>query len=167
MNGKQRIVAALNLQPVDRTPVWFMRQAGRHLPEYRKIAAEHNFWERCMDVDLCKTITLQPLERYQKIDAAIIFSDILTPLPSLGYEVEYGGGIRISDFNLDDVDDWINFSARKHAPWAADGLQAVGEEIGDTTARLGFVGSPWTICCLLYTSPSPRDREKSRMPSSA
>ena len=87
MNGKQRIVSALNRQPVDRTPVWFMRQAGRHLPEYRKIAAEHNFWERCMDVDLCKAITLQPIERYQKIDAAIIFSDILTPLPSLGYDV--------------------------------------------------------------------------------
>ena len=104
-----------------------------------------------MDVDLCKTITLQPLERYQKIDAAIIFSDILTPLPSLGYDVEYGGGIRISNFNLDDVDEWINFSARKHAPWAADGLQAVGEEIGDTTARLGFVGSPWTICMYLLS----------------
>ena len=76
MNGKQRIVSALNLQPVDRTPVWFMRQAGRHLPEYRKIAADHSFWERCMDVDLCTKITLQPLERYKHIDAAIIFSDI-------------------------------------------------------------------------------------------
>ena len=151
MNGKQRIVSALNLQPVDRTPVWFMRQAGRHLPEYRKIAAEHNFWERCMDVDLCTKITLQPIERYKKIDAAIIFSDILTPLPSLGYDVEYGGGIRISDFSLDDVDDWTNFSARKHAPWAADGLKAVGEEVGDSIARLGFVGSPWTICMYLLS----------------
>ena len=151
MNGKQRILSALNLEPVDRTPVWFMRQAGRHLPEYRKIAAEHSFWERCMDVDLCTKITLQPLERYQKIDAAIIFSDILTPLPSLGYDVEYGGGIRISEFNLDDVDDWAKFDARKHAPWAADGLKSVGEEIGDSTARLGFVGSPWTICMYLLS----------------
>tara|TARA_B100001109_G_scaffold201127_1_gene167829 strand:- start:540 stop:1571 length:1032 start_codon:yes stop_codon:yes gene_type:complete len=151
MNSKQRIVAALNRQPVDRTPVWFMRQAGRHLPEYRKIAAEHSFWERCMDVDLCTQITLQPLERYQKIDAAIIFSDILTPLPSLGYDVEYGGGIRISDFSLDDVDDWTKFNARKHAPWAADGLQSVGEILGDTTAKLGFVGSPWTICMYLLS----------------
>ncbi|MEC8735587.1 MAG: uroporphyrinogen decarboxylase [Candidatus Thermoplasmatota archaeon] len=151
MNGKQRIVSALNLQPVDRTPVWFMRQAGRHLPEYRKIAADHSFWERCMDVDLCTKITLQPLERYKHIDAAIIFSDILTPLPSLGYDVEYGGGIRISEFDLGDVDDWSQFNARKHAPWAADGLKSVGEEIGDHTARLGFVGCPWTICMYLLS----------------
>ena len=151
MNGKQRIISALNLEPVDRTPVWFMRQAGRHLPEYREIAAEHSFWERCMDVDLCSQITLQPLQRYNGIDAAIVFSDILTPLPSLGYDVEYGGGIRISDFDFSHVDDWIDFSARKHAPWAADGLQAVGEELGDTTARLGFVGCPWTICMYLLS----------------
>ena len=151
MNGKERIVAALNLKPVDRTPVWFMRQAGRHLPEYRKIAAEHSFWERCMDVDLCTKITLQPLERYKKIDAAIIFSDILTPLPSLGYDVEYGGGIRISEFNLSDVEDWKQFNARKDAPWAADGLKSIGEKIGETTARLGFVGSPWTICMYLLS----------------
>ena len=130
MNSRERILNALHLQPVDRTPVWFMRQAGRHLPEYRKIAAEHSFWERCQDVDLCTTITLQPLERYKTLDAAIIFSDILTPLPSLGYDVEYGGGIRISDFELSDVDDWTKFSARKHAPWAGDGLRSVGEHTG-------------------------------------
>ncbi len=151
MNGKERIVSALHLKPVDRTPVWFMRQAGRHLPEYRKIASQHSFWERCMDIDLCTKITMQPLERYNGIDAAIIFSDILTPLPSLGYDVEYGGGIRISDFDLSHVDDWTDFNARKHAPWAADGLKAVGEEVGDSTARLGFVGSPWTICMYLLS----------------
>ena len=104
-----------------------------------------------MDVDLCTKITLQPLERYKKIDAAIIFSDILTPLPSLGYDVEYGGGIRISEFNLSDVEDWKQFNARKDAPWAADGLKSVGEKIGETTARLGFVGSPWTICMYLLS----------------
>ena len=149
MNGRERILAALNLQPVDRTPVWFMRQAGRHLPEYRKIAAEHSFWERCQDTDLCTKITLQPINRYKTLDAAIVFSDILTPLPGLGYDVEYGGGIQISEFNLSDVEDWSNFVARKHAPWAADGLRSVGEQVGDSIAKLGFAGAPWTICMYL------------------
>ena len=58
MNGQERILAALQRRPVDRTPVWFMRQAGRHLPEYREIASQYNFWERCQEVDLCKEITL-------------------------------------------------------------------------------------------------------------
>ena len=75
MNGKERIVAALHRHPVDRTPVWFMRQAGRHLPEYRKLAAEHSFWERCQDLDLCTNITMQPIQRYGMLDAAIVFSD--------------------------------------------------------------------------------------------
>ena len=148
MNGKERIVAALNRQPVDRTPVWFMRQAGRHLPEYRKLAAEHSFWERCQDLDLCTNITMQPIQRYGSIDAAIVFSDILTPLPALGYEVEYGGGIRIDPFSFDDVDDWTTFSARQHAPWAADALKAIGED-NDDIARLGFAGCPWTTSLYL------------------
>ena len=148
MNGKERIVAALNRQPVDRTPVWFMRQAGRHLPEYRKLAAEHSFWERCQDLDLCTTITMQPIHRYGSIDAAIVFSDILTPLPALGYDVEYGGGIRIEPFSFDDVDDWTTFSARQHAPWAADALKAIGED-NDDIARLGFAGCPWTTSLYL------------------
>ena len=113
MNSRDRIVSALNLEPVDRTPVWFMRQAGRHLPEYRKLAQNHSFWDRCKDIDLCTKITLQPIERYKKIDAAIIFSDILTPLPALGYEVEYGGGIRIDDFNFTDLDDWHRILSKK------------------------------------------------------
>ena len=148
MNSQERILAALNRRPVDRTPVWFMRQAGRHLPEYRKLAAEHSFWERCQDLDLCTTITMQPIHRYKSIDAAIVFSDILTPLPALGYDVGYGGGIQIDPFVFDEVDDWPRFSARQHAPWAGDALRAIGEERKDI-ARLGFAGCPWTTSLYL------------------
>ena len=101
-------------EPVEYTPVWFMRQAGRHLPEHRKIAADHSFWTRCKDLDLCTKITMQPIERYKSLDAAIVFSDILTPLPALGYEVEYGGGIRIDPFELDEAEDWAPFLSLIH-----------------------------------------------------
>ena len=150
MEGKERLVSALNKTEVDRVPVWFMRQAGRHLPEYRKIAKEHDFWTRCMDVDICSRITLQPLERYPEIDAAIVFSDILTPLPSLGYDVKYGNGIRIDEFEFDQVDEWPAFQSRKHAPWAGNALAEVGEVEG-TKARLGFAGCPWTISMYLLS----------------
>lgn len=80
-----------------------MRQVERHLPEYRRLAAGHSFWERCQDPDLCTTITMRSIERYGALAAAIVFSDILTPLPALGYEVEYDGGIRF-DATLRDND---------------------------------------------------------------
>tara|TARA_B100000575_G_C23124914_1_gene651592 strand:- start:648 stop:1682 length:1035 start_codon:yes stop_codon:yes gene_type:complete len=150
MEGKERLLAALNKTEVDRVPVWFMRQAGRHLPEYRKIAKEKDFWTRCMDVDICSKITLQPLDRYPEIDAAIVFSDILTPLPALGYEVRYGNGIRIDKFDFEQIDDWADFNARKDAPWAADALAEIGE-LEDTKARLGFAGCPWTISMYLLS----------------
>ena len=150
MEGKERLTSALNNTEVDRVPIWFMRQAGRHLPEYRKIAKEHDFWTRCMDVDLCSKITIQPLERYPEIDAAIVFSDILTPLPSLGYNVSYGNGISIDEFEFDHVDDWPAFDARKHAPWAGDALAEVGE-FEHNKARLGFAGCPWTISMYLLS----------------
>ena len=158
MNGKERIVAALNLQPVNRTPVWFMRQAGRHLPEYRKLAADYSFWERCQDLDACTTITMQPINRYRTIDAAIVFSDILTPLPALGYEVEYGGGIRIDPFKFEDVDDWTDFSARKHAPWAADALKAIGED-NEEIARFGICGLPMDDFSMYLLAGGTGDKE--------
>lgn len=145
MNGRERMLAALRHEPVDRPPVWFMRQAGRHLPEYRALAEQADFWTRCKDLDLCTTITSQPIERYPQLDAAIVFSDILTPLPSLGYEVEYGGGIRITPFSFDEVESWPTFDARTHAPWAADALAALPDVLPRDVARLGFAGCPWTV----------------------
>ena len=150
MEGKERITRALNREEADRTPVWFMRQAGRHLPEYRKLAKEHDFWERCKDTDICSRISLQPIERYSDIDATIVFSDILTPLPALGYDVKYGGGIKIDPFDFEDVDSWPEFIAREHAPWAGNALAEIGAR-EESKARLGFAGCPWTISMYLVS----------------
>ena len=91
MNAHTRLAAALRGAPVDRPPVWFMRQAGRYLPEYRAIRERVSFLELCRDADLSCEVTLQPVDRFG-LDAAIVFSDILTVPEAVGLEVVFDIG---------------------------------------------------------------------------
>src|SRR5689334_18957316 len=90
-----RLVRALRGEPVDRTPVWFMRQAGRYLPEYRAVREKVSFLDLCRDVDLGLQVTSQPVERFG-LDAAIVFSDILTVLEAIGREVTFDPAPRLA-----------------------------------------------------------------------
>ena len=81
------LVRALRREPVERTPVWFMRQAGRSLPEYRELRERHSFFEIANTPELCAEVTLQPVRRHG-VDAAVLFADIMTPVLSLGLEVD-------------------------------------------------------------------------------
>ena len=83
---------ALRLRPVDTTPVWFMRQAGRALPEYPQIRAGRTLLEICRDPELCARVTLQPVDRLG-VDAAIIFADIMTPLIGIGVKIDIVDGV--------------------------------------------------------------------------
>ena len=87
-----RLVQACRRQKVDRTPVWFMRQAGRYLPEYRRVRERYGLLDICADAELTAEITLQPVRRYE-LDAAIIFADIMLPLVSMGVELEFVPGV--------------------------------------------------------------------------
>ena len=78
-----RFIRALLRQPIDRTPIWMMRQAGRYLPEYRALRAQHRMLDACFDPELVCEITLQPVRRHG-VDAAILFSDIVVPLKAAG-----------------------------------------------------------------------------------
>ena len=86
-----RLESALSAQKVDRIPIWFMRQAGRYLPEYQEIRRQYTFWQMVTTPELASEVTLQPIERFD-LDAAIIFSDIMVILHGLGFNVSFEHG---------------------------------------------------------------------------
>src|SRR5213078_575930 len=86
------LVRAARREPVERTPVWFMRQAGRSLPEYRATRERHSFWEVANTPELCAEVTLQPVRRHA-VDAAVMFADIMTPVLAMGLDVDLVEGV--------------------------------------------------------------------------
>src|SRR5205085_978747 len=89
---KPLLVRAARREPVERTPVWFMRQAGRSLPEYRALRERHSFWEVAQNAELCAEVTLQPVRRHG-VDAAVMFADIMTPVLAMGVDVDLVEGV--------------------------------------------------------------------------
>jgi uroporphyrinogen decarboxylase len=150
MNSLQRFTAACSQKPVDRPPVWMMRQAGRTLPEYRELRAEHSFWEVCRTPDLAAEVTLQPLRRFQ-VDAAIIFSDILVVPAAMGVNIEFTPAPVIENTieTLSDVDGLAHPDVGKELRYVADALTVVRKELAGKRALLGFAGAPYTIACYL------------------
>src|SRR3569832_2436096 len=91
MHARERFLAALRGDALDRPPVWLMRQAGRYLPGYRALRAEHSFWDVCQNPELSTRAALEPLDRYA-LDAAIVFSDIHVVPLAMGLGVSFGPG---------------------------------------------------------------------------
>jgi uroporphyrinogen decarboxylase len=86
------LVRVCRREPVERTPVWFMRQAGRSLPEYRALRERHSFFELALTPELCAEVTLQPVRRHG-VDAAVLFADIMSPVLGMGIDVELVEGV--------------------------------------------------------------------------
>jgi len=140
------------------TPIWFMRQAGRYLPEFREIRKKNpDFIKLCLNPDLVNEITLQPLKRFD-LDAAIIFSDILMIPYGLGQKVEFKKGIGpiLEDINLDKI---INTSStnfiQKILP-VYKGIEKVKNNLKEKTL-IGFVGAPWTLLLYMLNKGSPKN----------
>ncbi|HLX95511.1 MAG TPA: uroporphyrinogen decarboxylase [Verrucomicrobiae bacterium] len=148
LTNRQRFLDASRCRAVDRPPVWLMRQAGRALPEYRKLKGQYPFLTLVRTPELAAEVTLQPIQRFD-FDAAILFSDILVVAEGLGqgYKFRDGGGIEMS-FALRTADDikQLNVPALpERLAYIPRALQLVKSSLGDRTALIGFAGSPWTL----------------------
>ena len=146
------LVRACRLDRVDRTPVWFMRQAGRYLPEYRQVRERHTLLEICADAELTTEVTLQPMRRFD-LDAAIIFADIMLPLIVMGVDVEFVEGvgpmIRNPVRTRGDVDALRPFDVEAGLSATLDAIRAVRGELAPELAVVGFAGAPFTLASYL------------------
>jgi len=159
-----RLIRALLRQPVDRTPVWIMRQAGRYLPEYRKIREQAgDFMTLCSTPDLACEVTLQPLRRFD-LDAAILFSDILT-IPDamgLGLYFEEGEGPKFKS-PLTSATEIAKLSApdpRQELGYVMDAVSLIRKELDGKVPLIGFAGSPWTLATYMVEGGSSKTFSK-------
>lgn len=156
-----RYLRALARQPVDRTPIWMMRQAGRYLPEYRQVRSQAgDFMSLCQNAELACEVTLQPLRRYP-LDAAILFSDILT-IPDamgLGLYFEQGEGPRfqhpirdanaVQQLGIPDPEDDLGYVMRA--------VSTIRRELKGEVPLIGFSGSPWTLATYMVEGGSTKN----------
>ena len=155
---EDRLWKCLKQKDTSYTPIWFMRQAGRYLPEFRKIRKKNpDFIKLCLNPNLVNEITLQPLKRFD-LDAAIIFSDILMIPYGLGQKVEFkkGFGPILGNINLDKVinTDPVDF-VKKILP-VYKGIEKVREDL-KVKNLIGFVGAPWTLLLYMLNKESPKN----------
>ena len=154
---KDKLYRCIEDKNTDYIPIWFMRQAGRYLPEFREIRKKNpNFINLCLNTKLIKDITLQPLNRFD-LDAAIIFSDILMIPYGLGQNVEFkkGFGPKLEDVNFDKIIDREPKDFIKKLQPVYKGIKKVKKELKEKSL-IGFVGAPWTLLLYMLNKQSPK-----------
>ncbi|WP_339486993.1 uroporphyrinogen decarboxylase [Pseudomonas sp. EL_65y_Pfl2_R95] len=162
-----RFLRALLKQPVDVTPVWMMRQAGRYLPEYRASRAKAgDFMSLMMNPEFACEVTMQPLDRYPQLDAAILFSDILTIPHAMGQGLyfEAGEGPRFKKVisSAADVDALQVTDPEKDLGYVMDAVRTIRRELNGRVPLIGFSGSPWTLATYMVEGGSSKDFRKSK-----
>jgi uroporphyrinogen decarboxylase len=169
MTSRDRFLHALACRPLERPPLWVMRQAGRYLPEYRALKAKSSFLEMVRTPELATEVTLQPLRRFPALDAAILFSDILVIPEALGqpYAFRETGGIQMG-FRLDtraQIDALAPASAvPERLAYVGEALRLIKREIASTGhTLLGFGGSPWTLATYMLEGGSSDDFARAKL----
>ncbi|PWG64976.1 uroporphyrinogen decarboxylase [Sediminicurvatus halobius] len=156
-----RLLRALLREPVDRTPVWIMRQAGRYLPEYRKVRERAgSFMDLCRNPELACEVTLQPLRRFP-LDAAILFSDILTVPDAMGlglyFETGEGPRFRHPVRDAAAIDSLPEPDVARELAYVTDAVAHIREALAGSVPLIGFSGSPWTLATYMVEGASSRD----------
>ena len=150
---------------VERTPVWFMRQAGRSLPEYREIRERHTLFEVCRQPELCAEVTLQPVRRHG-VDAAVMFADIMLPVIGMGIDVELvedvGPVVAEAVASPADVERLRVPEPEEAVPFVLEAVRLVRTELDDEQAVVGFAGGPFTVAGYLIEGKPTRDFVKTK-----
>jgi len=160
--SNKNILRALAGETLKTPPIWVMRQAGRYLPEYRKLRAKAgDFLSLCYNSELAAEVTLQPIERF-KFDAAIIFADILLIPQALGSELSFleGDGPRLS--RISNKNDILKLkpanSIHEHLAPIYNTVSLVAEQLSPKVALIGFAGAPWTVATYMIAGKGTKDQ---------
>ncbi|MFQ5418213.1 MAG: uroporphyrinogen decarboxylase [Myxococcota bacterium] len=155
----QRLLRACRGEPVDRPPVWLMRQAGRYLPEYRRVREGVSFLEMCADVERAVEVSLQPLELVGT-EAVILFSDIFTPIPGMGVEIDFAPGPVVAEpiRTRAQVDALRVPDPRETVPFVFEIIRELRRRLESSQVPLlGFAGAPFTLAAYLVEGSGSKD----------
>jgi uroporphyrinogen decarboxylase len=159
------LVRAARLEPVERTPVWFMRQAGRSLPGYREIRKRYTLFEVCRQPELCAEVTLEPV-RAHGVDAAVMFADIMLPVQGMGVDVELvenvGPVIEHPIRTAADVEALRVPDPGESVPFILEAVRLVRESLAPEQALVGFCGGPFTVAGYLVEGRPTRDFKETK-----
>jgi uroporphyrinogen decarboxylase len=158
-NRKELFLRACRCQPVDRVPVWMMRQAGRYLPEYQAVRAKHSFLEICKTPELAAEVSLQPF-RTLGVDAIIVFSDILVVAEAMGMKLDVpDSGPVLADPIRDAaaVRRLGEFDPDRETRFVGDAIRAICKDAGPEVPVIGFAAAPWTLACYMIEGQTRGD----------
>jgi uroporphyrinogen decarboxylase len=159
------LVQACRLERVEKTPVWFMRQAGRSLPEYRELRKRYGLFDIARQPELCAEVTLQPVRRHG-VDAAVMFADIMLPVLGMGVDVELvenvGPVVAAPVRSLADVERLAVPEPEESVPWTLESVRLVREALRPDQAVIGFAGGPFTVAGYLIEGKPTREFKQTK-----
>ncbi|MGD1210754.1 MAG: uroporphyrinogen decarboxylase [Candidatus Acidiferrales bacterium] len=163
-NRRELFLGACRFEPVERVPVWLMRQAGRYLPEYQAVRARHSFLEICKTSELAAEVSLQPY-RLLGVDAIIVFSDILIVAEAMGLPLDVPDSGPVLGNPVRDataVRRLRDFDPERETRFVGDAIRAICKEAGPDVPVIGFAAAPWTLACYMIEGQTRGDISRAK-----